>query len=91
MRALLGDNAKDEYLIERVEIHNIWACHFVIDGILGRGVSSSTSRLDNLGKGFAGYILDKFVGVPMLWNHFGSDFLLVKYRNLFSGLRDDNS
>lgn len=49
---LMGNDWKDEYFLERVEFPNIRAVHFVIYGILGRGVSSS-SRLDNLGKAFA--------------------------------------
>jgi hypothetical protein len=36
------------------------AIHFVVYGILGRGVSSS-SRLD----GFADYLRDKFVDAPV--------------------------
>lgn len=64
MIKLMGDDWKTEYHLERVEFANIRAVHFVIYGILGRGVSSS-SRLDNLGKGFADYIRDKWVEVPV--------------------------
>ena len=71
MQELVGDDWRDEYFIERVEFPNINAVHFVIYGILGRGVSSS-ARLDALGKGFADYIRDKWVDVP--------DFLLEKAR-----------
>ncbi|KAI8718180.1 hypothetical protein NCS52_00596100 [Fusarium sp. LHS14.1] len=60
---LLGDDADDSYTIERVEFGHIFAVHFVIYGILGRGVSSST-RLDAFGKGFADYLRDKTVEVP---------------------------
>jgi hypothetical protein len=50
MKELMGDDWKDEYYLERIEFPKIWAVHFVIYGILGRGVCSS-SRLDALGKG----------------------------------------
>ncbi|EEH06011.1 conserved hypothetical protein [Histoplasma capsulatum G186AR] len=63
MRALLGKD-DDGYFIERVEFPKLWAVHFVIYGILGRGVSSST-KLDCLGKGFADYVRDKVVQVPV--------------------------
>ncbi|KAE8329655.1 hypothetical protein BDV39DRAFT_213750 [Aspergillus sergii] len=64
MRDLLGDDWDDSFSIERVEFPHIHAVHFVIYGILGRGVSSS-SRLDGYGKGFADYIRDKVVSVPV--------------------------
>lgn len=54
------DDWDDSFLIERVEFPHIHAVHFVIYGILGRGVSSS-SRLDGFGKGFADYVRDKVV------------------------------
>jgi len=63
MVALLGQEWKDQFVIERVEFPLIHAVHFVIYGILGRGVSSST-RLDNLGKGFADFLRDKWVDIP---------------------------
>jgi hypothetical protein len=61
---MLGSDWKPEYYLERVEFPNIQAVHFVIYGILGRGVSGST-RLDCLGKGFADYFRDKIVEVPI--------------------------
>lgn len=64
MQELIGDDWRDEYFIERCEFPNIKAVHFVIYGILGRGVSSST-LLDSLGKGFADYIRDKVLEVPV--------------------------
>ena len=64
MRALMGKDWSDSFCIERVEFANIQAVHFVIYGILGRGVSSS-SRLDVFGKGFADYIRDKVVQFPV--------------------------
>ena len=63
MKQLLGEDWREEYLIERVEFPKIRAVHFVIYGWLGRGVSSSTI-LDPFGKGFADYIRDKEVQVP---------------------------
>lgn len=66
MREMLAadDDWDDSFLIERVEFPKIHAVHFVIYGILGRGVSSS-SRLDGFGKGFADYVRDKVVEVPV--------------------------
>ncbi|RDW90443.1 acyclic terpene utilization AtuA family protein [Aspergillus mulundensis] len=64
MRALLGEDWRDEYFIERVEFPVIGAVHFVVYGILGRGVSSS-SRLDGFGKGVADWIRDVLVDVPV--------------------------
>ena len=55
---------KDEFFIERMEFPNISAVHFVIYGPLGRGVSSCR-LLDALGKGFADYIRDRVVDVPV--------------------------
>jgi hypothetical protein len=62
LRELMGKDWDDSYVIERVEFPNIHAVHFVVYGLLGRGVSSST-RLDCLGKGFAEFI--RAVHVPM--------------------------
>ncbi|KUJ08285.1 DUF1446-domain-containing protein [Mollisia scopiformis] len=64
MVQLMGDDWSDEYFLERVEFENIFAVHFVVYGILGRGVSGST-RLDSLGKAFADYVRDKVVDVPV--------------------------
>ena len=61
---LMGEDWREEFFLERVEFEGILAVHFVIYGILGRGVSGST-RLDSLGKGFADYIRDKVVDVPV--------------------------
>ncbi|KAK5705981.1 hypothetical protein LTR17_021192 [Elasticomyces elasticus] len=63
MKSLVGGDWKKEFKIERVEFPKIFAVHFVIYGILGRGVSSST-LLDNRGKGFTDYIRSKHVEVP---------------------------
>jgi len=63
LQALLGDDWRDDYFIERCELPGIKAVHFVVYGILGRGVSSSTI-LDSLGKGFADYLRARFVQLP---------------------------
>lgn len=60
---LLQDEWDPEFFLERVEFPKIQAVHFVIYGMLGRGVSGST-LLDCLGKGFADYFRDKVVEVP---------------------------
>lgn len=60
---LIGEDWQDDFTLERVEFPKIQAVHFVIYGILGRGVSGST-RLDSLGKGFADYFRDKHVQFP---------------------------
>ncbi|KAK7419182.1 hypothetical protein QQX98_003522 [Neonectria punicea] len=64
MWQLLGGDAEKSYSLERVEFPHLYAVHFVVYGILGRGVSSST-RLDAFGKGFADYLRDKVVEVPI--------------------------
>ena len=64
LQQLIGDDWREDYFIERMEFPNIRAVHFVVYGILGRGCSSST-LLDNLGKGFTDYIRDKVVEVPV--------------------------
>ncbi|ETS85088.1 hypothetical protein PFICI_03113 [Pestalotiopsis fici W106-1] len=63
VQELLGDDWRSDYSIERVEFPNIFTVHFVVYGILGRGVSSS-KRLDGFGKGFIDYFRDKVVEVP---------------------------
>ncbi|KAF2494189.1 DUF1446 domain-containing protein [Lophium mytilinum] len=64
MKALLGEDWRAEYHIERVEFAGIGAVHFVVYGILGRGVSGS-ARLDGLGKGVGDWIRDRVVEVPV--------------------------
>ena len=64
LQELIGENWREEHFIERMEFSEIRAVHFVVYGILGRGCSSST-LLDNLGKGFTDYVRDKFVDVPV--------------------------
>jgi len=62
MRELIGEDWEEGFFIERVEFEGIKTVPFVIYGILGRGVSSS-SRLDGFGKRFVDYVRDKVVGV----------------------------
>lgn len=64
VQELLGEDWRSEFSIERVEFPGIFAVHFVVYGILGRGVSSS-KRLDGFGKGFVDYFRDKLVEVPV--------------------------
>jgi hypothetical protein len=64
MQELMGDDWRKEYYIERVELPNIKAVHFVVYGPLSRGVSSSP-LLDALGKGFAEFIRYRHVEVPL--------------------------
>ncbi|KAF9870900.1 hypothetical protein CkaCkLH20_11572 [Colletotrichum karsti] len=64
VQELLGGDWRSEFSIERVEFPQIFAVHFVVYGILGRGVSSS-KRLDGFGKGFIDYFRDKEVDVPI--------------------------
>lgn len=66
MQSLIGDDdfRQGEHFLERVEFPGIYAVHFVIYGLLGRGVSSATN-LDILGKGFADYIRSKEIKLPI--------------------------
>nr|UWK20164.1 duf1446 domain containing protein [Trichoderma rhododendri] len=64
LRILMRKDWKDWYFLERVEFENIYAVHFVVYGPLGRGVTSS-SLLDNLGKGFAEFIRAVHVDIPL--------------------------
>lgn len=64
LRQLMGRDWRDEFHMERVEFPAIRAVHFVVYGLLGRGVSSSR-LLDSLGKGFAEFIRARHVDVPI--------------------------
>ncbi|KAI8289928.1 hypothetical protein K4K60_007396 [Colletotrichum sp. SAR11_57] len=64
VQEMMGDDWQTDFSIERVEFPGIFAVHFVVYGILGRGVSSS-KRLDGFGKGFIDYFRDKEVEVPV--------------------------
>lgn len=63
MREMMGSDWQDWYHLERVEMPEIKAVHFVVYGPLGRGVTSSR-LLDGLGKGFAEFIRDVHVPIP---------------------------
>lgn len=63
MQTLIGKDWSDNYFIERCEFPNIYAIHFVIYGILERGVNGCR-LLDCLGTRFADFIRDKIVAVP---------------------------
>jgi hypothetical protein len=64
LKTLMGDDWRDDFFLERVEFAHIRAVHFVVYGVLGRGVSGS-ARLDCLGKGFAEFVRDVHVEVPV--------------------------
>lgn len=78
MQQLMGKDWRQEFFIERCEFQNILAVHFVIYGLLGRGVSSC-SLLDSLGKGFADFIRDRVVDVP---KEFINDMAGIRARRL---------
>lgn len=62
MKELLGDDYK-EGLVERFELTNLWAVHFLLLDHLDRGVASS-STYDILRKNLAEYLRAKCVEVP---------------------------
>lgn len=64
LKQLMGRDWRDEFHVERVEFPGIRAVHFVVYGLLGRGVSSSR-LLDSLGKGFAEFIRARHVDIPV--------------------------
>ena len=66
MKFLMADDWRLDFTLERVEFEGIKAVHFVIYGVLGRGVSSS-EKLDCFGKGFADFIRDRVVDVPRVF------------------------
>lgn len=61
---MMGESWDDGYAIERVEFEGIRAVHFVVYGILGRGVSGS-ARLDGFGKGVGDWLRDCVVDIPV--------------------------
>ncbi|KXT01933.1 hypothetical protein AC578_2545 [Pseudocercospora eumusae] len=63
LKKMMGTDWKDWYYLERVEMPEIKAVHFVVYGPLGRGVTSS-KILDALGKGFAEFIRAVHVPIP---------------------------
>lgn len=68
LKELMREDWEDWYFLERVEFPTIYAVHFVVYGVLGRGVSSS-KLLDCLGKGFAEFIRDVWVPMPNKFLH----------------------
>lgn len=61
---MFGESWDDSFYIERVEFPKIMAVHFVVYGVLGRGVSGS-SRLDSFAKGMGDWLRDCVVEVPV--------------------------
>jgi hypothetical protein len=64
LKEMFADSWDDTFFVERCEFEDIMAVHFVVYGVLGRGVSGS-SRLDSLAKGMGDWLLDCFVDVPV--------------------------
>lgn len=64
IKQLMGKDWQDWYTVERVEMPEIYAVHYVVYGPLGKGVSSS-KLLDGLGKGFAEFIRAVHVPIPI--------------------------
>ena len=64
LKEMFTESWEDGFFIERVEFPGIYAVHFVVYGVLGRGVSGS-SRLDALAKGMADWLRDVVVDVPV--------------------------
>ena len=61
---MFGESWSEEFYVERVEFAGIMAVHFVVYGVLGRGVSGS-SRLDSFAKGMGDWLRDVVVDVPV--------------------------
>jgi hypothetical protein len=64
LKEMFADSWDDAFHIERVEFPKIFAVHFVVYGVLGRGVSGS-SRLDSFAKGMGDWLRDVVVDVPV--------------------------
>ncbi|KAJ4987618.1 duf1446 domain-containing protein [Stagonosporopsis vannaccii] len=64
LKEMFGESWSDKFYIERVEFPKIMAVHFVVYGVLGRGVSGS-SRLDSFAKGMGDWLRDVVVDVPV--------------------------
>ncbi|KAF2115091.1 hypothetical protein BDV96DRAFT_646940 [Lophiotrema nucula] len=64
LKGMMGESWSDAFWIERVEFPGIMAVHFVVYGVLGRGVSGS-SRLDAFAKGMGDWLRDVVVDVPV--------------------------
>jgi hypothetical protein len=63
LKEMFGESWNDKFHIERVEFPKIMAVHYVVYGVLGRGVSGS-SRLDSFAKGMGDWLRDVEVDVP---------------------------
>lgn len=63
LKEMFGESWSDKFFVERVEFPKIYAVHFVVYGVLGRGVSGS-SRLDAFAKGMGDWLRDCVVDVP---------------------------
>ena len=61
LRTLLPEAA--ELVIERHELENLWAVNFVVHGLLGEGVASST-RPDAQAKSLGEYVRSRLVDIP---------------------------
>jgi hypothetical protein len=64
LKEMMGESWDDAFYVERVEFPGISAVHFVVYGVLGRGVSGS-SRLDSFAKGMGDWLRDVVVEVPI--------------------------
>ena len=64
LKDMFGESWSEEFYVERVEFAGIMAVHFVVYGVLGRGVSGS-SRLDSFAKGMGDWLRDVVVDVPV--------------------------
>lgn len=65
LKEMMGESWDDAFYVERVEFPGILAVHFVVYGVLGRGVSGS-SRLDAFAKGMGDWLRDVVVDVPVV-------------------------
>ena len=52
--------------MRRYELPNLYALNFVVIGLLGDGVASST-RLDPQAKGLGEYLRSRYVDLPAPW------------------------
>jgi hypothetical protein len=64
LKTMMGESWSDKFHVERVEFPQIMAVHYVVYGVLGRGVSGS-SRLDSFAKGMGDWLRDVVVDVPV--------------------------
>jgi hypothetical protein len=64
LKKMFGESWSNKFHVERVEFPAIMAVHYVVYGVLGRGVSGS-SRLDSFAKGIGDWLRDVVVDVPV--------------------------